>query len=263
MAALLPGLLVVAGAAQRRQRPQDSLSGRSPPRVARPISLEFALTSVPAPPHRTGLTRPLGWHDPVHRPGWSQGNQDVVVDMLLGHLKNGFFIEAGAYDGEEFSNTLFAESYRNWTGLLVEANPYYVKKVLSRRRRAAVLAGGLSTSGNVTSFPFVLAGPRGGIVDLMDRKDMTFTRNRIQKKIMWAKRPPEGAQLGRVVDVPCFPLVSVLALIDGSTFPIHYFSLDTEGSEPLILAGLPKAFFDRVGACDRCEIQGSSYLQIE
>ena len=253
MAALLPGLLVVAGAAQT----QDSLSGRSL------ASLEFALTSVPAPPHRTGLTRPLGWHDPVHRPGWSQGNQDVVVDMLLGHLRNGFFIEAGAYDGEEFSNTLFAESYRNWTGLLVEANPYYVKKVLSRRRRAAVLAGGLSTSGNVTSFPFVLAGPRGGIVDLMDRKDMTFTRNRIQKKIMWAKRPPEGAQLGRVVDVPCFPLVSVLALIDDSTFPIHYFSLDTEGSEPLILAGLPKAFFDRVGACDRCEIQGSSYLQIE
>ena len=35
----------------------------------------------------------------------------------------GFFIEAGAFDGEISSNTLFFELKQNWTGLLVEPNP--------------------------------------------------------------------------------------------------------------------------------------------
>jgi len=39
---------------------------------------------------------------------------------LSGH---GFFIEIGSYDGESLSNTLFFEMRRNWTGLLIEANP--------------------------------------------------------------------------------------------------------------------------------------------
>ena len=34
-----------------------------------------------------------------------------------------FFIEAGAYDGEIYSNTLFFELKQRWKGLLIEPNP--------------------------------------------------------------------------------------------------------------------------------------------
>ena len=37
--------------------------------------------------------------------------------------KEGFFIEAGAFDGEMFSNSLYYELKQGWTGLLVEPNP--------------------------------------------------------------------------------------------------------------------------------------------
>ena len=38
-------------------------------------------------------------------------------------LSGGFFIEAGAWDGEDLSNSLHFEIVRNWTGLLVEPVP--------------------------------------------------------------------------------------------------------------------------------------------
>ena len=65
---------------------------------------------------------------------WSQEGQDRVVDRLLKAKRHGFFIEIGGYDGETFSNTLFFEMRRNWTGLLVEANPYTYKQMVSKDR---------------------------------------------------------------------------------------------------------------------------------
>jgi len=42
---------------------------------------------------------------------------------LFGKQKDGFFIEAGADEGEFLSNTLYFELMRGWSGLLVEPNP--------------------------------------------------------------------------------------------------------------------------------------------
>ena len=44
-------------------------------------------------------------------------------EIFKNKIKNGFFIEAGAYDGEIASNTLLFELEHNWTGLLIEPNP--------------------------------------------------------------------------------------------------------------------------------------------
>ena len=54
-----------------------------------------------------------------------QEKQPILVNekIFKNKLNNGFFVEAGAWDGESFSNTLFFELKKNWTGLLVEPNP--------------------------------------------------------------------------------------------------------------------------------------------
>ena len=54
-----------------------------------------------------------------------QANQPILIDekIFKNRIRNGFFIEAGAYDGEKFSNTLFFELKQRWTGLLIEPNP--------------------------------------------------------------------------------------------------------------------------------------------
>ena len=54
-----------------------------------------------------------------------QHHQSFIAndEIFKNRIKNGFFIEAGAYDGEIGSNTLLFELEHNWTGLLVEPNP--------------------------------------------------------------------------------------------------------------------------------------------
>ena len=54
-----------------------------------------------------------------------QAKQPILINkyLLKNRIKNGFFIEAGAYDGEKYSNTLFFELKQSWTGLLIEPNP--------------------------------------------------------------------------------------------------------------------------------------------
>lgn len=49
-------------------------------------------------------------------------NDILLEDILLKYLNfnNGFYIEAGAYDGIFFSNTLKLERERGWNGLLIE-----------------------------------------------------------------------------------------------------------------------------------------------
>ena len=67
----------------------------------------------------------------------------------ISHLlkqKRGFYIEAGAYDGEEWSNSLFMERELEWEGLLIEANPDNVAKLLAKNRKAWIVPAALSIS---------------------------------------------------------------------------------------------------------------------
>ena len=56
---------------------------------------------------------------------YSQYGQDYFLDKFVfkGKLKNGFFVEAGADDFVDGSNTLWFEMEHNWTGVLVEPHP--------------------------------------------------------------------------------------------------------------------------------------------
>ena len=61
------------------------------------------------------------------------------VDKLLEHREHGFFVECGAYNGVSGSNTLFFETRRNWSGLLVEANERLFKQLLALNRKVCVV----------------------------------------------------------------------------------------------------------------------------
>ncbi|XP_063844887.1 uncharacterized protein LOC135091309 [Scylla paramamosain] len=58
------------------------------------------------------------------------------VEGLFGDERGGFFVEAGALDGESMSNTLWLERERGWTGLLVEADHAAFLALRDKRRRA-------------------------------------------------------------------------------------------------------------------------------
>ncbi|KAL3831894.1 hypothetical protein ACJMK2_023588, partial [Sinanodonta woodiana] len=62
--------------------------------------------------------------------------QAPFVDSRLNYSEGGFFVEAGALNGEKGSNTLFFEKVRKWNGLLVEADPESYALLRSKHRKA-------------------------------------------------------------------------------------------------------------------------------
>ncbi|KAK4315180.1 hypothetical protein Pmani_013578 [Petrolisthes manimaculis] len=66
--------------------------------------------------------------------GWEKLH--LLVVTLFDHQPPGFFVEAGALDGEYLSNTLYLERNKNWTGLLVEPDAEMFKYMLEKNRKA-------------------------------------------------------------------------------------------------------------------------------
>jgi len=167
--------------------------------------------SQPSAARQRKLARP-------RRSDASQVGQSRFVDRLLSGRRNGFFVECGAADGEEYSNSLFFELEQNWTGLLIEANPDYHRALLKKNRRAYVLGSCLSTDRR----PMTVRMPAdvfGGITDKMHWSHIAY----IGAKNM--TRPE--------IAVNCFPLNSIIEAINVSR--VDYMSLDVEGPELDIL----------------------------
>jgi len=59
-------------------------------------------------------------------------------------------VECGAYDGLRASNSLYFEVYRNWTGLLVEVDPYFHTQLLAKSRNSWSIDACLSPKPHIT-----------------------------------------------------------------------------------------------------------------
>ena len=94
-----------------------------------------------------------------------QFKQARIVDLFYNQSKtNGFFFEAGAYDGVAVSNSLFFELNRGWTGLLVEAHPDNYERLLDKNRKVWSLGNCISMSAEPEIVIFDAATIFGGII---------------------------------------------------------------------------------------------------
>jgi len=146
------------------------------------------------------------------RVDFSQMGGSRFVDKLLKQRRNGFFVECGAFGGEDLSDTLFFEMQRNWTGLLIEAHSEYHREILRKNRRALVLRACLSSKPHPGLVKFKLHGWGSGVS--------------AHNKRATDKTVPE-------TDVQCFTLNSVMAAVGVSH--IDFMVLDVEGSELPVL----------------------------
>lgn len=147
---------------------------------------------------------------------FSQAHQDEVVYEIL-PKEGGFYIEMGAYNGVDLSNTLWLERKHKWTGLLVEANPALCAQIDKVKRSAWRLCACISTEKTVT---FIPGNALGGVKDKIDSDHMKSVRNR------------------KDITVPCFTLGRVLDAIN--VHKIDFYSLDVEGAEMFILGTIKK-----------------------
>ena len=196
-------------------------------------------------PEIPGFTGPSSLPYALKNPNKKRWAQDLKRAMctdacalkLFGMTKKKdlFFVESGAYDGEEHSNTLALEKYGNWSGLLIEPNPHLYRSIVALNRKCYAINAGLSTNNAVGFFPFVLAGPLGGFNHTFSSKH----RKRMDGEVRSVKPWMNGKHgSGRVIKVPTYPLETMLKAVGKTDLVVDFWTLDTEGSEPGILAAV-------------------------
>lgn len=156
-------------------------------------------------------------------PFHSQIAQDrFVFERYFADRRPGRFLDIGAYDGVEYSNTLFFEEEMGWQGICVEPLPDIFER-LKAQRKAVCLNCCISDFDGTAEF-FDVKGSRdvrmhSGIIDAYDPRHMA--------------RIGLMSEGGRSLTLPVRRLPPILE--EHGYERIDYTSIDTEGAELAIL----------------------------
>ncbi|XP_068209428.1 uncharacterized protein [Palaemon carinicauda] len=146
-----------------------------------------------------------------------------ILRALFDARPPGFFVEAGALDGEYLSNTLYLERIKGWTGLLVEPDDKMFARLLGKNRKAWAANCCLSTKPYPVQETLVTMSN-----DQNKLYEVGFKAMNALFSSPMASRS-EGAAHSTYSQVQCFPLLSLLKAL-GMT-QVDFISLDIEGVE--------------------------------
>ncbi|CAG0882300.1 unnamed protein product [Cyprideis torosa] len=191
----------------------------------KPFVEEIRRTIIPPAPRNVPYN--LGQPERHHFSEFSADGQ--YIQELFQSFSNGFFIEVGAYTGEDKSNSLWLERERNWTGILIEVHSANFEILQTKRRKAWLHHSCLSrkTAPEFLKFPkpkHLKWDATNGIYK-MEKKDDHLVR--------W-----NSFELG--VAFTCYPLHYYLLAVNQSK--VDFLSLDVEGMDLDVLKAFP---FDR------------------
>jgi len=149
---------------------------------------------------------------------FSQNGQDLRVIQFYNNKEDGFFIEIGASDGIELSNTYLLETTYKWRGICCEPIPKRFENLVKNRpnsicyNQAVYSQSGLSVTFDIANDYDLLSGISEYINTYKSCVDKNKTSIQVQT-------------------------ISLLDVLDKASAPsfINYMSLDTEGTELEIL----------------------------
>ncbi len=154
----------------------------------------------------------------------AQYGEDTYLYDFFGRRTEGFFVEAGAYDGRGMSVSYVFESI-GWTGLLVEAHPLLYEKCVVNRPNSTVIHAALGDDRARGQVAFTCVDlPNGPSAE-------SFLAETASAGL---HEPPHGTESRDVL----VPYRSLDALLDGITDRVDFVALDVEGTEEDVLRGL-------------------------
>ncbi len=151
----------------------------------------------------------------------SQLGQDIVALVLNRFKKKGFFIEFGATNGYDLSNTYLLEKKYNWKGILVEPLPAWHSD-LRKNRNCTIDTRCLWSSSN-QNLEFIN----------VKEKELSTIKNFAN-----SDRHSELRKKSSDIKVKTVSLIDLLKFYNAPKI-INYMSVDTEGSELDILKDFP------------------------
>ena len=153
----------------------------------------------------------------------SQLGQDHFVLAVLHGMRDGYFLDSGAADGVRSSNTLLLESAYGWNGICIEPNDRYFQALQHNRHCLCVHCCLYDREGEVEFLES--ANMLGGILQEYTPAMLRYTHH-----VFGPKLAPVRKRTRTIASV----------LRDCGAPPvIDYWSLDTEGSELVILKSFP------------------------
>lgn len=180
-------------------------------------------------------------------PYYGRHGQDKYLNEAVFHgMRNGVFVDLGAYDGVESSNTLFFEESLDWDGVCVEPLPAAFDR-LQMNRKCLCINGCASDSYRRAHFTHVIPGerrrlPREGRVPNFEKlSGLTEFLNPKHEQVI-DSIIQESAGRREFLTVQCIPVNDILARLPSPR--IDYLSIDTEGSEFHILRAIDFERFD-------------------
>jgi len=168
---------------------------------------------------------------------YSQFSQDEFIHtFLFPHEKNGVFVDIGAHDGKTYSNTLFFERHRGWTGVCIEPMPDIFAQ-LRANRSCVCIEGCICDKKDRDYIEFLRVHSSAintemlsGILENYETAHLERVEREVSSSQGWTE----------IIKVKCYNLNELLAGL--GLFYINYLSIDTEGGELDILKSID---FDR------------------
>ena len=159
-------------------------------------------------------------------PFQAQHGEDMILWNFFERKESGFFIEIGAFDGVQSSNT-YAFEKLGWKGILIEADPDKYKECIINRPESKVVhaaVGGPDAKGTITFHQVVSSEKWGGTLSFLQADERQIERcNR----------------LGTTINEIEVPYHSFNDIFNGSDLPpIDFITIDVEGGELDVLKGL-------------------------
>ena len=154
----------------------------------------------------------------------SQLFQDVCASFIIGNKFEKTFLEFGATDGFEMSNTHMLENELSWKGALSEPSPQWHKSLKENRKNSKIITKCIwKNSGEKLDFFMSETGMYSTLNDFIDYDIKTMSGNNDLRK-----------KNGKLIIVDTISLNDVVKEYFNNICP-SYISIDTEGSEYEIL----------------------------
>jgi FkbM family methyltransferase len=164
---------------------------------------------------------------------YSQRHQDTDIVTFYKEKRNAFFVDIGASNGIEISNTYLLEKDFGWKGICVEPVPEVFETLVKNRPNSVCCSDAVYSESNI-SLQFDISFYNGnnelsGISEYID----------IYKEVVDNNK--------KTITIKSISLTDLLTKYNAPSF-IEYLSLDTEGSEYEILKNFnfDKYIFGRI-----------------
>ena len=154
----------------------------------------------------------------------SQLYQDVFASFIIGDKFDKTFLEFGATDGFELSNSYMLENSEGWRGVLSEPSPQWHNSLKKNRNNTKIITKCIwSHSKKKIDFFMSDQGVLSTINDFVESDKNSMPGNTLERK-----------KSGKIISVDTISLNDVIIEEFDNKSP-SYISIDTEGSEYEIL----------------------------